>query len=212
MTYQQIKVEYQVPSGNLYPLEILEWKWDKITMSFVSSLPLIPSKKNSVWIETQGLCQYFGDSCNNCWERSYDSSSFQFGNVIIEALYGRRCRSPTYWMELSEQKMVGPDLVRETEEKISFIRNHLKVAQDCKKDYVGLMAYRLALPLELSKKHNISIKSKHTVQVKALEVEPNFSYEEKSVRILAKEVKELRNKRISLVKIFWRNQNTEEAI
>ncbi|XP_040948653.1 uncharacterized protein [Gossypium hirsutum] len=49
MICQQIKAEHQVPSGKLYPLEILEWKWDKITMDFVLGLPLNPSKKNSIW-------------------------------------------------------------------------------------------------------------------------------------------------------------------
>ncbi|KAA3479991.1 Chromo domain-containing protein [Gossypium australe] len=85
---------------------------------------------------------------------------------------------------------------------------------------VGPVAYKLALPLELSKIHNmfhVSMLRKyrsnpnHVMQIEEQEVELNMSYEEKSVCILAKEVKELRNKRIPLVKVLWRNHNIEEA-
>ena len=31
-----------------------------------------------------------------------------------EALYGRKCRTPLYWTELSENKIRGVDLIRET--------------------------------------------------------------------------------------------------
>ncbi|PON67355.1 hypothetical protein PanWU01x14_103360, partial [Parasponia andersonii] len=39
LTCQQVKAEYQRPAGLLQPLPIPEWKWDKITMDFVTSLP-----------------------------------------------------------------------------------------------------------------------------------------------------------------------------
>ncbi|XP_017976422.1 PREDICTED: uncharacterized protein LOC108661938 [Theobroma cacao] len=39
LTCQQIKVEYQKPSGTLQPLPIPEWKWEHVTMDFVLGLP-----------------------------------------------------------------------------------------------------------------------------------------------------------------------------
>ena len=36
---QQVKVEHKKPSGRLQPLEILEWKWEHITMNFLTGLP-----------------------------------------------------------------------------------------------------------------------------------------------------------------------------
>ena len=39
LTCQKSKVEHQKPSGLMQPLEIPEWKWDSITMDFVTSLP-----------------------------------------------------------------------------------------------------------------------------------------------------------------------------
>ncbi|KAA3461707.1 Retrotransposable element Tf2 [Gossypium australe] len=37
------------PKEKLYPLEIPEWEWDKITKGSVSGFPLSPTKKNVVW-------------------------------------------------------------------------------------------------------------------------------------------------------------------
>ena len=40
LTCQQVKAEHQVPSSLLNPLPIPQWKWDNITMDFVSYFPL----------------------------------------------------------------------------------------------------------------------------------------------------------------------------
>ena len=50
LTCQQVKAEYQVPSGLLNPIPISQWKWDNIAMDFVSGLPLTQKKHDSVWV------------------------------------------------------------------------------------------------------------------------------------------------------------------
>ncbi|KAA3484387.1 DNA/RNA polymerases superfamily protein [Gossypium australe] len=50
LTCQQVKVEHQLPSELLQPVKIPQWKWERITMDFVSGLPLTPTKKDSVWV------------------------------------------------------------------------------------------------------------------------------------------------------------------
>ena len=55
-----------------------------------------------------------------------------------EALYGRKCRTPLCWIELSEKKVIGPDLIQETEENVKIIREKLKVATDRKISYVDM--------------------------------------------------------------------------
>ena len=50
LTCQQVKAEHQVPSGLLNPIPIPQWKWDNITMDFVSSFPLTQKKHDSVWV------------------------------------------------------------------------------------------------------------------------------------------------------------------
>ena len=39
MICQQVKAEHQKTGGTLQPLPMLEWKWDHVTMDFVTSLP-----------------------------------------------------------------------------------------------------------------------------------------------------------------------------
>ncbi|GJU55400.1 putative reverse transcriptase domain-containing protein [Tanacetum coccineum] len=48
----------------------------------------------------------------------------------FEALYGRKCHSPIMWAEVGEGQFIGPELVQETTEKISQIKDGLKVARD----------------------------------------------------------------------------------
>ena len=50
LTCQQVKAEHQVPSGLLNPLPIPQWKWDNITMDFVSSFPLTQRKHDAIWV------------------------------------------------------------------------------------------------------------------------------------------------------------------
>ena len=47
---QQVKAEHQVPSGLLQPVLVLEWKWDRVTMDFVTGLPFTPRKKDAIWV------------------------------------------------------------------------------------------------------------------------------------------------------------------
>ena len=49
------------------------------------------------------------------------------------ALYGRLCRSPVYWTEVGEKPNTGPNLVRDTSEKVGLIRKRLLMAQSRQK-------------------------------------------------------------------------------
>ena len=165
-----------------------------------------------------------------------------------EALYGRKCRTPLCSTELSEKKIIGLDLIQETEEKVKMIREILKVDIGRKKSYgdmrrkdiryeirekvflkvslwkkvvrfgkkgklsprfigpyeviekVGPVAYRLVLPPELEKIHNVFHVSmlrryrsdpSHVVFSETIELRPDLMYENELVEILDREVKEL---------------------
>ena len=58
------------------------------------------------------------------------NNSFQssIGTTPYEAFYGRKCRTPLCWTKLSEKKIIGPDLIQETEQKVKMIRERLKLA------------------------------------------------------------------------------------
>ncbi|GJW11024.1 putative reverse transcriptase domain-containing protein [Tanacetum coccineum] len=64
----------------------------------------------------------------------------------FEALYGRKCRSPIMWAEVGEGQLIGPELVQETTEKISQIKDRLKDTRDRQKSY----ADKRRKPLEFS--------------------------------------------------------------
>ena len=55
-----------------------------------------------------------------------------------EALYGRKCRTPLCWTELSEKKIISPNLIQETEQKVKMIRERLKVATNRQKFYADI--------------------------------------------------------------------------
>ena len=52
-----------------------------------------------------------------------------------EALYGRPFRSPLCWTEVGESSITGPDLIRDTSEKLSLIRQRLLTAESRQKSY-----------------------------------------------------------------------------
>ncbi|KAL5559638.1 hypothetical protein UlMin_035849 [Ulmus minor] len=85
---------------------------------------------------------------------------------------------------------------------------------------IGKVAYRLALPPELSSVHNVFHVSmlrryvsdpSHVLENEPIEVHEDLTYEEQPVQILDQKDKTLRNKVISLVKVLWRNHKVEEA-
>ena len=47
-----------------------------------------------------------------------------------EALYGRPCRTLVCWGEVGERKLVGPEIVQITTEKVEMIKEIRKAARD----------------------------------------------------------------------------------
>ena len=84
----------------------------------------------------------------------------------------------------------------------------------------GEVAYRLELPPELARVHNVFHVSMlrhyvsdplHVIPPQPLEISPDLTYEEEPVTILEWKDKVLRNKTIRMVKVLCKNHSVEEA-
>ena len=59
LTYQQVKAKHQKPAGKIQPLQIPVWKWDKITMDFVTRLSRTKRQHNAIWVIVDRLTAHF---------------------------------------------------------------------------------------------------------------------------------------------------------
>ena len=84
---------------------------------------------------------------NNSYQASIQMTPY-------EALYGRPCRSPICWTEVGESSVTGPDLIRETSEKVSSIRQRLLTAQSLQKSYTDVRCR----PLEFEVQDHVFLK------------------------------------------------------
>ncbi|GKA83538.1 putative reverse transcriptase domain-containing protein [Tanacetum coccineum] len=77
------------------------------------------------------------------WDTHLPLAEFSYNNsyhtsikcALFESLYGRKCCSPVVWAEVGESKMIGPEIVQETTDKIFQIKDILKAARDRQKSY-----------------------------------------------------------------------------
>ncbi|GKC33293.1 putative reverse transcriptase domain-containing protein [Tanacetum coccineum] len=63
LTRSKVKAEHQRPSGLLQQPEIPEWKWDKITMDFITKLP-----SRETWVLVLIISDRDGRFTSRCWQ------------------------------------------------------------------------------------------------------------------------------------------------
>ena len=68
---------------------------------------------------------------NNSYQESIQMAPY-------EALYGRPCRSLLCWTEVGESSITGPDMIRDTSEKVSLILQRLVMVQSRQKSYADV--------------------------------------------------------------------------
>ncbi|KAJ9557171.1 hypothetical protein OSB04_011785 [Centaurea solstitialis] len=196
LTCARIKAENQKLSGLLQQPEIPEWKWEQISMNFVTKLPKTKKGHDSIWVivdrlkkyarflpiretynigrlaklytaidtrvdlntayhpqtvgQTERTIQTLEDMLRACmlefggsWDDHLPLVEFSYNNSYhasiqcapYEALYGRKCRSPLNWLEVGESRLLRPDIVQETTDKIKLVQEKLKAARDRQKSY-----------------------------------------------------------------------------
>ncbi|GJX49961.1 putative reverse transcriptase domain-containing protein [Tanacetum coccineum] len=143
------------------------------------------------WVKHLLLVEF---SYNNSYHASIKATQF-------EALYGRKCRSPICWAEVGEVQLTGPEIVQETTEKVL--------------SKVGVVAYKLELPQELSMFHNTfhvsNLKKCYAdeplvIPLDGLHIDDKLYFIEEPVEIMDREVKKLKQSRIQIIKVRWNSR------
>ncbi|GKC63875.1 putative reverse transcriptase domain-containing protein [Tanacetum coccineum] len=141
LTCSKVKAEHQRPSGLLQQPEIPEWKWDKITMDFVTKLPRSKSGHDSIWVIVDRLTKsaYFlatrEDYSTEKLARLFIDEVIARHRVPMSIISDRDRRSPVLWAEIGESSFIVPELVQETTDKVVLIKENLKAARNRQKSY-----------------------------------------------------------------------------
>ena len=69
-------------------------------------------------LDLKSSCEEHFPLVEFAYNNSYQTS---IQMALYEALYGRSCRSPICWTEVGKRSITGPDLVRDTSEKVEWI-------------------------------------------------------------------------------------------
>jgi hypothetical protein len=58
MEFQKVKAQHRHPAGLLQPLPIPEWKWEVLTMDFITRFPRIGKQHDSIMVVVEKLTKY----------------------------------------------------------------------------------------------------------------------------------------------------------
>eukprot|EP00253_Pinus_taeda_P025256 PITA_25256 len=138
---QQVKAEHQHPVGLLQPLPVPEWKWEVITMDFITGLPKSKKSNDSIMVVVDKLTfwrtlfEVLGTQLNfsTAYHPQTDGQIERMSP--FEVLYGRKCRTPSSWGGPEDKLVLGPEMLKEMEEMVKRVRANLKVAQYRQKHY-----------------------------------------------------------------------------
>ncbi|KAH0633114.1 hypothetical protein KY284_035900 [Solanum tuberosum] len=211
---QQVKVEHQRPRGFSQNISIPTWKWEDVNMDFIVDLSRTPRQHDFIWfiIDRMTKSAHFIPV-------KVSHSVEDYAKLYIREIVKLHGVPLSIILDRGEIALIGPELVYEAIEKFQLIKERLRTAQSRQKSYVDV-AYELDLPNELASVHpvfHISMLKKcirHSASIIPLVwlgVDEILSYEEVPVEILDWQVKRLRNKEISSVKVLWRNHLVEGA-
>ncbi|GKC24454.1 putative reverse transcriptase domain-containing protein, partial [Tanacetum coccineum] len=144
------KVEYQKPTGLLVQPEIPQWKWENITMDFVTKLPKTATGQDSIWVIVDRLTKssHFlpmrEDDTLEKLTRQYLKEVVSRHGVpvlIISDCDGRFTLH--FWKTLNkalvgDSQLTGPEIIYETTEKIVQIKSRIQAARDRQKSYADV--------------------------------------------------------------------------
>nr|GEZ29587.1 putative reverse transcriptase domain-containing protein [Tanacetum cinerariifolium] len=138
----------------------------------------------------------------------------------FEALYGRKCRSPICWSEVGDSQLTGPELIREMPEKIVQIKNRLLIARSRQKSYADVR--RKPMEFEVGDKVMLKVspwkgvihfgkRDKNLViPLEEVQLDDKLHFIKEPMEIMDREVKQLKQSRILIVKVRWNSRRGPE--
>nr|GFA05465.1 putative reverse transcriptase domain-containing protein [Tanacetum cinerariifolium] len=153
LTCARVKAEHQRPLGLLVQPAIPEWKWDNITIDFITKLPQSSQGFDTIWVivdrltksahfltirENDPLDKLKALGTDICMSTAYHPETDSQSEGTIQTLEDilRACviNFSKGW-RLEKFQLTGPELIQETTEKIVLIKQRMQAAQDRQKNY-----------------------------------------------------------------------------
>nr|GFB11689.1 putative reverse transcriptase domain-containing protein [Tanacetum cinerariifolium] len=200
--YQDLRKLYWWPNMKAdiatYQPEIPEWKWENVTMDFVTGLPRTPSGYDSIWVIVDRLTK----SAHFLPKKKTDSIENLAELYLKEIVYKHGVP-----IEVEESQLTGPELVREATKKIVQIKNRLLTARSRQKSYADLK--RRLTEFKVGDKVMLKVSPWRGVIRfgKRGKLSPRFIGPFKEpVEIMDREVKRLKQSQIPIVKVRWNSR------
>nr|GEW64263.1 reverse transcriptase domain-containing protein [Tanacetum cinerariifolium] len=145
----------------------------------------------------------------------FTSQFWQSLNKALDApfktFYDCKCRSLVYWAEVGDAQLTGLEIIHETTEKIIQIKKPIQAACDRHMSFVD----RRRKPLEFQVGDKVMLKKCFSdkplaISLDEIQIDDNLNFIEEPVKIMDREVKGLKQSRISIVKVHWNSRQGSE--
>nr|GEW26224.1 putative reverse transcriptase domain-containing protein [Tanacetum cinerariifolium] len=223
LTCLKVKAEHQKPSGLLVQPGNFDWKWDNITMDFVTKLPRTQSGNDTIWVIVDQLTK----------EAQLTGPELVHETIkkivqIKQKIQAARDRQKSYANVRRKplEFQVGDRVILKVSPWKGVIRFgkreklNLRYIRPFKVlTKVGTVAYRLELPQQLSRVHSTfhvsNLKkclSDESLAVPLVEIhiDDKLCFVEELVEIMDREVKRLKKSHIPIIKVRWNSRRDPE--
>ncbi|GJR77776.1 retrotransposon protein, putative, ty3-gypsy subclass [Tanacetum coccineum] len=229
MTCQQVKIEHQRASGLLQPLEIPMWKWDEISMDFVTGLPTTQKRHDAIWVVVDRLTKQrsevyvlvFGKDYRKLRESSLCSvTAFHPHNRMVQSErdhsdFGDMLRALCFRMDrFAIQRMLNVFGIKGA----SSVLDSLVVLRFG--TYIWEVSYRWLFLAVIARSRCLYVSLLrgyisihwHGAFILLIQIQSCLlSLSEEPESILDRQERVMRNKVIPFVKILWKNHPEREA-
>nr|GEY01610.1 putative reverse transcriptase domain-containing protein [Tanacetum cinerariifolium] len=232
LTCLRFKVEYQKPSGLLVQPKIPQWKWDNITMDFVTKLPRMQGGNDTIWVVVDRLTKFAHflsmkeidpmDKLARLYLKEvvmrhgipvliiYDRNPSDLASIKaapFEALYGRKCRSPVCWAE-SYADMRRKPLEFQVGDRVMLKVSPWKgVVRFGKR---GKLNLRVHNTFHLSNLKKCLSDEPLAILLDEIHIDEKLCFIKEPLKIMDLEVNRLKQSRIPIIKVRWNSRRGPE--